>query len=1296
MEAGDRIADRFTLISLAGKGGMGEVWRAQDAHLGADVAVKVLRFEGSAADRFQRECQVLATLQHPNIVAYVSHGVTEAGQLFLAMEWLDGEDLGDRLGRGTVSIEESLALTARVAAALAEAHRRGIVHRDLKPENIFLVGRSPRDIRVLDFGIARVLEGTRAITKTGALIGTPGYMSPEQARGETSLGPPSDIFSLGCVLFECITGHQAFAGDQLVAILAKLLLAEPPRLSAYRTDVPPELDSLLVRMLEKEPDARPPDAAALLEDLEGVRTDIKSPSGLPIPIRSFAPSERRIVSIILAGSPDPVSAETLVSGEDQRRSQVIRKAASSPDLRLESLADGTSVLVLEGGGEAKDRAERAASVALAVRRSAPDLPMSLATGWTRAGGGLPVGEVIDRAVHQLAVIGDGSEWNGVVVDQPTAQLLRDRFDVVDRDGSHLLIRETDLAAGTTPRSHSPFVGRESVVERLLFVIREACDERFPRAIIVSGDPGVGKSRVREEVLRRLSEQDKPPAIWFSRGDALARGAPLHVLRQMLGRELLPDEGVDEASSGLDSLHDSLTDIVAPDRLVVVERYLSEVLGLAEEDDGELANARAKPEVLRARIREAFGEFIASVTSETPVVFVIEDMQNGDLASLKVFEGVIRDRRDIPVIFMAFGRPEVRELLPLLETDWDLTVIRLQGIRPPAAAEFARQVLGPDTSDDVIERIVRLGEGNPLQLEEILRATLVQRESGPERESGSEEFRLPESLATILSSRLDRLDPKLRTVVRVASIFGEGFSTEGVRALLGTYDRKAIDVLLAELVRAEIISPVSGPADVADPRFRFRQGLVRDAAYASLSRDDRAIGHGLAASIEEARRNPEPDVLAYHLIAAGRRDDGARKLFEAARDAWVADDAMGACLRTERAISIAESPILIGELHLLASRAQEKLAHLDAADEHATAALEALPEAHALHFEALAHRAAVRSLAGNPLAPQDAARLVGASNEELGGPIVAASISSAAFNLLNTLDRYGGKALAERMERAYGENDEPWAIAALSVVRGRCAVVEGDYGAQVRHAAAAHASLSELAEPGRAAWQLVAQGFGHAGVGRYRRAIAFCERGRVEAIAARDDYVRRHAELTLAHSTVYLGEAAAALPLIEHGLAEALSGGDEFTTRMAKNYRAHALWRLGRIDDALECARDNFMGGENVDIIAEVGAGALIAAMLVEEERYEEAVEVAAPLVRAKGDKLKLGEGLLRFTLYRALSATGQEDAARAALVEAHRELLNRAARITDDDFRRSFVEDIAAHAATMQAARAHGLTDEIA
>src|SRR5882672_7422558 len=159
------------------------------------------------------------------------YGVTPAGAPYLVMEWLDGEDLRRRLQRELPSIGESVALAARVAEALGAAHARGIVHRDLKPSNLFLLDRRIDQIKVLDFGIARQ-EGLTQLTRTGTLIGTPGYMAPEQARSHEAVDARADVFALGCVLFECLTGSRPFEGDTAIAILGKLLFEEAPRVSA--------------------------------------------------------------------------------------------------------------------------------------------------------------------------------------------------------------------------------------------------------------------------------------------------------------------------------------------------------------------------------------------------------------------------------------------------------------------------------------------------------------------------------------------------------------------------------------------------------------------------------------------------------------------------------------------------------------------------------------------------------------------------------------------------------------------------------------------------------------------------------------------------------------------------------------------------------------------------------------------------------------------------------------------------------------------------------------------------------
>src|SRR5262245_36740079 len=230
MRQGEVIAGRFELERRVGSGGMGEVFWAQDRDSGGIVAVKVLHgTHASAGARFLREAKVLAELSHPGIVRYVDHGTAASGELYLAMEWLSGEDLAERLTRAPLTVEETVTMVTRAAEALAAVHARGIVHRDLKPSNLFLVERDVAQVKLLDFGIAWLPSWTR-MTQTGALVGTPAYMAPEQARSAAQLDARADVFALGCVLFECLSGRPAFTGANVMAILAKILLDEVPRL----------------------------------------------------------------------------------------------------------------------------------------------------------------------------------------------------------------------------------------------------------------------------------------------------------------------------------------------------------------------------------------------------------------------------------------------------------------------------------------------------------------------------------------------------------------------------------------------------------------------------------------------------------------------------------------------------------------------------------------------------------------------------------------------------------------------------------------------------------------------------------------------------------------------------------------------------------------------------------------------------------------------------------------------------------------------------------------------------------
>jgi eukaryotic-like serine/threonine-protein kinase len=243
---------------------MGEVYRARDTRLQRDVAIKVLpqatAHDPSVLARFRRETQVIAALQHPSILALYDVGV-ESAMTFAVMELLEGETLRGRICNSPLPWREAITIGVEIAEGLAAAHAKGVVHRDLKPENVFLTtdGR----VKILDFGLAQYRpsgqerEDTRSAmnTEPGSIMGTAGYMSPEQVRGEQT-GAPSDVFSLGCVLHEMITGRRPFHGRSSAETMAAILTAQPPSLTDLVGELPPELDRWITHCLEKNPAER--------------------------------------------------------------------------------------------------------------------------------------------------------------------------------------------------------------------------------------------------------------------------------------------------------------------------------------------------------------------------------------------------------------------------------------------------------------------------------------------------------------------------------------------------------------------------------------------------------------------------------------------------------------------------------------------------------------------------------------------------------------------------------------------------------------------------------------------------------------------------------------------------------------------------------------------------------------------------------------------------------------------------------------------------------------------------------
>jgi eukaryotic-like serine/threonine-protein kinase len=302
----------YELVSAIGAGGMGEVYRARDTRLGRDVAVKVLpeSFSGDLdrRARFEREAQAVAALSHPNIVAIHDSGAHD-GHVFVVMELLAGESLRQRLSRGALPVRKAVEIAIQIARGLGAAHGKGLVHRDLKPDNVFLLDDG--QVKILDFGLARQTAPadhsgatqTQAATDPGIVMGTIGYMAPEQVRGQ-AVDARADVFAFGAVLYEMVSGARAFQRETTADTMTAILTQDPPELVGSRPDLSPALDRIIRHCLEKNPNERfqsARDIAFALEALSGSTASAPAMSGAA-PAIAPAPPARRGISVVLVAA----------------------------------------------------------------------------------------------------------------------------------------------------------------------------------------------------------------------------------------------------------------------------------------------------------------------------------------------------------------------------------------------------------------------------------------------------------------------------------------------------------------------------------------------------------------------------------------------------------------------------------------------------------------------------------------------------------------------------------------------------------------------------------------------------------------------------------------------------------------------------------------------------------------------------------------------------------------------------------------------------------------------------------
>ena len=980
---------------------MGDVYRGIDLRSRAWVAVKIARWPDEVSiQRFMREADALSRLNHPGIVGYVAHGLAAEQTPYLVMQWLEGEDLGQRLSRGPLSVADTLSVGIQAADALRHAHEHGILHRDVKPGNLFLVRRDIDRLALIDFGLARMPMGNgdfMSMTGVGELIGTPGFIAPEQARGIKDLDERTDLYSLGVMLFTCLTQKPPFLASHIAGSLAKLLFEAVPRVSEIRGDIPPALDGLIARLMSRDPERRPMTAARVLVHLERLRNapDLVQPPSIRSSPEPSVPSSGPATDDDQAG----LFWSLLVIGDQEtgHRQKLdqswIRSVAERHDAGVVATPSDRATALLCSDRDLAAAVSRSARCALEVRANNTSVPLAIATGRGR-----PEPAELERAVamwrdddspnqlpYQFATpVTPGSLMESSnrssprspqsprsPIDVIASELMTGRFEVTpsapactgtssrrcpgDRPsetGAH----SGDRAEQCQPIDFSHLVGRETELVALESALDRCMDENKAQLSLVLGPAGTGKSRLRREFTEHIATAGSPeagnwPKLWLVQGEPTHTRSPFGLLGRILRRALglSPGDSITEHRKRLAervcrNVHSGVYGTGDTERIAV---FLGETLDadLTDPNHPLLRTAGVDSRFMREQIEWALHDWLAAETARQPVLIVIDDAHWSDRVSLRILGSVLRSLADRPLMLLALARPpgdsadasDIRSLLPSESAD----VIDLAPLGDLVSRKLVMQML-PSISDGLADRLVTAAAGNALHLQLL---THVVAEGEP--------CDLPTTIADAVAARIAQLDPDDRRALAAASVVGRSFPLAAVEALLdGTAESTRLAV--SRMVERGLLEYNRPENAASDREYSFTSSRVRDALYAGLRSSTRQRLHLRMARWLEATGAADGSVLAGHWLGGNAVDGALPWLLAGAERALIAGEYRDALDLAARVAAHGTSRDTLGRLSAIQAEAYNLIGQHEAAYLCACNAMDLLPRSNPSWTRAARH------------------------------------------------------------------------------------------------------------------------------------------------------------------------------------------------------------------------------------------------------------------------------------------------------------------------------------------------------